>query len=167
MYSRRSLLKTTALFPVAAVAGCATAGQWLDPTLAQVVADVKTVAAGVQAILPNVASLAGISQDVVNTVTGIINDVVGVASQVAGAATEAAAKPLVQKLASYISALAAAVGAIPGLPPMVQMVIAAAEVLVPAIAQVLGIVGVQAAKPTMTVDQARGYLQIVARATGH
>jgi hypothetical protein len=80
---------------------------------------------------------------------------------VAGVYTEENARPIVEQVAGYVLALAGVVAAIPGLPPIVGTIIAAAQVLVPAIEKVLGIAGVSAPRGTaaLTPDQARTILR--------
>jgi len=163
---RRNLLKTTAYIPVGvavSLAGCASVSQFVDKNLASVVADVQTVAAGIKAILPQVANL-GVPTDVLSTVSGIVDDIESVALQVAGVYTESNAKPLVERLSALVVGLAGALAAVPGLPPIVLTIVAAAQVLVPAIEKVLGIVGVQAPKAgaQMSPDQARVVLRTYA-----
>lgn len=165
MISRRFLFSTVAPAAVlVSLSGCATIGQALDSTLASVVADVQTAVSGAGAILPYLAGL-NLPAAVTSTVQTVLADLQTVASSIAGVATQAAAQPLVQKLATYVGTLVATLlgAGVTGLPAIVTTILQALQVLIPAIAAAIGMVGVAAAAPTnMSVGSARAYLKLVA-----
>jgi hypothetical protein len=164
---RRNLLKTTAYIPVGvavSLAGCASVSQWVDSNLGQVVADANLVNSGVKYILTQFAGVVGLDQGAVTTITGIADDINAVVQTLAGTYTESNAKPLVERLATLLTSFATVAGTFVGLPPIVGMVLQAAEVLIPAIEKVLGIAGVSARlNASINPDQARVILKTLGK----
>jgi hypothetical protein len=162
---RRTLVLAAGLLPLGVLAGCGTVGRLVDANLAQVADDVQSIAAGAKAILPQLGAL-GVDAATLADVSGIVDDIQTAATAIATVYTEENARPIVEQVAGYVLTLANVVAAIPGVPPIVKTIIAAAQVLVPAIEKVLGIAGVAAPRGTapMTPDQARTILRAYGQA---
>lgn len=144
------------------VAACATQTPGTTPvatTPATVVSDVNTIAAALQAELPALSAIPGVN---VGSVSSAIADVQKAASAVTAAMALTSSQSSVNQIAADVSAL---VGAIPPgvLPPNVQTVITAAQVLLPVVELAVGLAAPAGATPTsMTADQARAVLKAAA-----
>lgn len=150
---RRSLLfGTTSFFGLAACAGT-------DQTVKIVATDVQLIANGLQGILPNLGTLAGLSPESLATIANALADLQQVASAIAQTSTTAEEKPLVQKVEAYVNTIVSILAAIPLIPPPISTVLQAAAILLPIIETAVGLVvqnppRVRGGTP-MTADQAR------------
>lgn len=156
-----------ALAGVTALTACGqgTTGQ---PTLAQVIADAQAIVTGLARALPIVAPL------LKPALAAQFGQLVTVAQQlVASLSTNLPTSTVAATLAQIVDAVSAAlaiVSGIPGLPPNVAILIAAASALLPVLAAFIGpllpqqapALAAKAARPaavTMTPDQARATLK--------
>lgn len=161
MLTRRELMATTALMPLAACAGTTPSA-----ALIQAIQDVQTIAAGLAGVLPGLGSIPGIPATVVGKAGSIISEIQAVAQQMAGVTTTAGAQGSVQQLETLLNTLVAAVAPFVAAVPVVGQVFAAAAVLLPVIEAAVGLIVKPAARleAALTPDQARLILQ--AAATG-
>lgn len=132
--TRRHLLLTTAIVPVAACAQFDAAVQKI-PGLAS---DADLIARGLQTILPTIETLTGLAGGAKAEVIKLIGLAQGAAGQIIGAAGAGTAD-MVRTIASAVSGIAGFVFGVPGLPVIVSTVVNAALALVPMIEQEVGI----------------------------
>jgi len=121
--SRRTLLATASLIPLAACAG-ATAD------LSQVITDVGLIASGLQGALPSLVGSAGAS--VIAQITGWIADLQPIAAAIGGVTTVAGAQPLVTQIETILNSIVS-LAATFTLPTPFGPALAAAAVLLPII----------------------------------
>ena len=158
--TRRALLRSTALVPVAAVVACA--GQTAAGLPAQLLSDVQTLASGVAGILPTLGAVAGIPAATVSQVGGDIAELQQAAGTLSGVATTTAAQPVVQQIEGYVNAIVGIAAPLLAATPA-GPILAAATVLLPVIEAAVGLVlppsappaAVAAAASQMTPAQAR------------
>ncbi len=164
--SRRALLSSTAMIPVAlAVDGCAalTAAVAIAPQVAGWIQTISSVASVVE---PLILGITGLGANVRATIAAAISDVQSVASGIASA-TSTTATGLVQKLSSGVGTLAGLLSGFSGLPAEVGSFIQNAVALVPAIEQAVGIVSPPPANrfermaATITPEQANANLRLI------
>jgi hypothetical protein len=142
-----------------ALAGC----QTTDQSIGTVVADVNSIAGAFAALLPQLASLTGMTPDVMGTVSQAIASLQAVATSLGTVTTVAAAQPLIRKVETYVNAVITALALVPLIPPPISTILQAAAVLLPVIEALVNMVVTQpAAVPrsvrilaSMTTDQAR------------
>lgn len=157
---RREFLTMTASVPLIGIlASCA--GKSPSSTLAQVITDVGTIAAGLAGVLPSLAKVTGISQETINNINVWIADLQKAGTAIVSATTVAAAQPIVQQVETDVNAIVAALSGLP-LPSAIETVVLAASILLPVIETAVGLAlppsaptARMAASSTMSVDQAR------------
>lgn len=152
--TRRQLLVSTALVPVAACAQLTNA----ITAVPAVASDVNRIAGALQKIEPTIEALTGLAGGAKATIEATISQVSALAGQIA-AASPTDVTGLVSQFAGGVAAIAGPLLGMPFLPAAVNIAINAALALVPTIEQVVGIVSApQAARVAMTPDQARAAL---------
>lgn len=149
------------LFVVAAplaLIGCQT---FTDQDVASAAQKAAILAQGARGLLSALVS-AGIRQltpDIIAKCDVAIVGMSNVATSLAGAATKAAALPLVDKLATYVSAVLSALSTVmPFLPAPLRLAITAMQVLLPFIQTLVGMFVPKAAPGTMTEGEATAIL---------
>lgn len=161
MMTRRVLLVSTALVPVAA---CAQLQPIIDklPGLAK---DAALIAQTVALILPTIRTLTGLSGGAWNEVNKLVAMVETTAGQIQSA-VGAALPQMVQTIGAAVAGLAGTLLGVPGLPTIVSTIIGAAGALLPALEQAVGIAPALATArrfaAVLTPDQARAQLQAIA-----
>lgn len=137
MLTRRALLRTSALVPVALAAGCAMPG---SPAagLASAIDDIKIIAGGLLGSLPGLSGL--LPSNVLSNVTSIINKLGQVASTISGAVSPSAAqspmKAFEDLLNTVIQKVTPFVAAVPG----IGEIFTAASVLLPVAEGAIGMI---------------------------
>lgn len=157
--TRRALLRSTALVPIAALAACN--GMSAAQIGQQVAGDVSLLGTGLAGALPGLVSLKVLTGADVSKVSGLVGQLTQLASGVSSALTQTAAQPVIQQIGGVLAQIAAVAG--PLLPPPWGTAIMAAQVLFPVIASAVGLISQAAplAGP-MTPDQARAALRAAA-----
>lgn len=161
--TRRGLLRTTALVPVAlAMEGCQS-GVLTSANLQKVIDDFNTIADGVAAILPTLGTINGIGSGTVALVGKIIAGVEKVAGAVSSTLTETAAAPLVTKLETGVGNVIAALKGV-SLPGIISTILRDAEMLLPVLKTAVGLVvpAQFAAASPLAVEAARARLKAAA-----
>lgn len=154
--SRRTLLGATCLVPVA---GCAALQTVSTP---QFVNDMNAIASALSTIMPDLATVTGISSSVVAKVTGLVTTAKTLAGQVAasvgsGASTVGA---LASNFGSVISGITGALGV--NVPGVWGTVLQAATSLLPLILSAAGVALAGPSAPAMQPTTARAILAAVA-----
>lgn len=165
--SRRAFMGVAASVSAAAMlAACAA----LDPNntpqqnLAQVVADVSSIATAFGKALPQIQAL-NLSEDIRARINASVANLQAVTVAVAAAATSTTAEqPLIQKVETDVNAVVDALAAIP-LPVPLSSIIQAATILLPIIEIAVGLVVPAQAKARagaipMSPDEARAVLRL-------
>ncbi len=166
--SRRALLRSTALIPVALVMdGCAaiTAAVAIAPTVAGWISTISSVASVVE---PLILGITGLGANVQATIATALADVKSAASGIASATT-LTATGLVQKLGSGMNTIATLLSGVGAIPAEVGSFITNGLALIPAIEQAVGITSASpppAARfarmaATISPDQANANLQLI------
>jgi phage-related protein len=153
--SRRSaLLVPVGIFFASLTQGCETVAK-----LPQYAQDVETVAAALNAILPAIQTLTGISASVVSKVTSAIATAQSLAAQIAAAAGSGASSvgALVSNFSGVFSTVASALGF--NVPGIVGTVLQAGSALLPIILSAAGI-ALAGPPPAMPAAEARAILMI-------
>lgn len=154
MNRRHFLASAGALAGIAALAGCATG----SPPLAQVVADVQTIASGLSGAIEKLPP-GIIPGGTPSVITAALADLQAVAASIGAADTAAAAQPLVQRVAVDVNVVVGALASLP-LPAPVSTAFQAAMVLLPVIEAAVGMMVPAGATPgAMTPAQARVVLR--------
>jgi hypothetical protein len=156
-FSRRALLRTTVLVPVAvAVTACGSTNG--GPSLSQLAQDVQTLAAGVGAILPLISNLSGISGSIMSTVQSALADINEVAAAVGAGGSTITVANLSTDVGTILKVLT---GSGVTVPSTVTTILQAAMALLPTILSAAGVAlsGLAAAAPTMSAEQARAALR--------
>lgn len=164
MNRRLFLAAALAAIPAAGtLGGCATVAQNIDSTLKRIVDDTDTLAKGLSALVPSLSSVAGLSSETQALISATVLNVQTVADQVGAVSSVASAKPLVEKIETYVNTIVGALAALgPALPTPVSTILQAASILLPIIEIAVGIaVPAAAAKPGLDADWARGYLKAI------
>lgn len=133
---KRCFIALAALVAVT-VSAC---GTTTNSNVATVAGYASTIAGGLKGALPTIASIAGINPATEATIATTVADLQVVAAQLQTAASASAAQPLVKQLEADINTVVAATATIQGLPPNVQLALQAAQVLLPPMEQVIGMV---------------------------
>lgn len=100
----------------------------------------SVIANGLAAAAPTVCQFAGMGSESCGHVTTAVADIKLVSTQLQAAASASAAQPLVGQLEADVNAIVAAAAQVKGLPDNVQLALQAAQVLLPPIEQVIGMV---------------------------
>lgn len=160
MLTRRALLRSTALIPVAVVLnGCGTniPGQVATVTGigAQVVADLQGLAPALQNAFPSIAK--ALSSDAGDKVQGYLSQLAGLAAGINASMPTTSAQPVVQQIAGVVQQIAGVAG--PLLPPPWGIAITAVSALLPVAMAAVGLLTAPQAGG-MTPAQARAALGI-------
>jgi len=166
MNRRQLFMRGTAIGAAAlALPGCTTLQNFFNKVtpaeVAQVVVNdlglIKNGAAGVLAALSAIGTLsAGTASTVSSDLTTVLNAV----GTVAAGTAASAAQPVVQQIEAMISAVISALQAVT-LPPVVQTILSAMQVLMPAIEAAVGIILPASLAPKAEdVNWARGVLAV-------
>lgn len=157
MIRRRAfLLSTTAAIPLGACAGFN-----VDKGIADLLAYGKALYNGAKSMWaqlqanPLTANL--ISADNRNTITVTGRAIGAVLEELSAAQSTAQAQPIVAKLGTYVRAVLSAFVTIPGLPPAVLALLAAAQIVLPVLESLVGI-GIATAQQVQDAVQARNAL---------
>lgn len=152
MLTRRALMRSTALIPVVAAAGCAGLAQAvvLAP---QIASYIQVIAEAAQAAAPFIEGLTNLSANVRSTINTALNDINSVAAGIASA-TSVTVGALVQKLGSGVGTLAGLLSGNALVPDVVNSFISSALALVPTVEQAVGISAAPAAPATPTARMA-------------
>lgn len=162
--TRRALLRSSALAPVALAVGCSQLSS-AAIALPAIAADFTTVADAVTSILPALSSIAGITTGTIATITGWIGTIEKAAGAVASAASNSAAQPLVTTLMNGVSGVIAALSGVK-LPSSVSTILADAQTLLPVITAAVGIISnIPLAADPAAVAAARSRLEMAAATT--
>ncbi len=148
VFSRRNLLRATAVLPIGYVVGCT--------QLATVVSDATTIANGLSAVLPSIETVVGIGTVAAAKINTIISSIQSAASALTSA-TAGTGALLAQQIAAGVGALTSAVSGF-ALPSWVMTVVQAAGTLVPLVLQVAGVALADAPTDPKAIDQARAVL---------
>jgi len=167
--TRRRLLATTALVPLAACGGGVTPNP--NPTpgpsgdLSVLIGEVSDLAAGlVDRLFPLLGTLAGLSTETAAKIREWAETIQALAGQVAGVLSVDGAKPLVQQIGPIALQIVGALAGVPGMPFEVSLLLSAVSVLVPVIMKMVGL-SLPRAMPRfagyreMTPEQARTVLR--------
>lgn len=159
MFTRRLLLTTA---PIAVLAGCSSVGKIISaaPTIAS---DAQLIADALEAILPTIRTLSGISQAVYDKVAAVVASIKSTASAIASSGTGSSAASLVSSLVTGVGAVIAALGGI-AMPSWVTVALDAAAALLPILKSAVGLATAPTAAlaPAMTPAEARRILAAVA-----
>lgn len=153
--NRRELLILLTGTPVA-LAGCAPA------QISQVVTDANAIANGLAGILPSIQTITGLAGGALNTVNNAISSIKNAASTLQ-TATGGVAVTAANAIQTGLAVISSALGSFK-VPSWVQIVLTAAQTVVPVIMSAVGaLTPLGATAPTgMTVAQARAILQAAA-----
>ena len=147
--TRRALLRTSALVPVAVVVACA--GQTVPQALQQAAQDAALLATGLAPVIPQLTGF--VSASTLATAQTALATLKGAATQLAGIPTTSGAVPVVQQIEQAVNAIlgiaAPLLAATPAGP-----ILTAASVLLPVIEAAVGMI-VPPAASNMSPDQAR------------
>jgi ABC-type transporter Mla subunit MlaD len=161
--TRRALLRTTAIVPLAVIAaGCST----IQTQLPQFVTDMNTIAAALQSVLPQIQTLTGLPAATLATIQSAITTAQNAAAQVAStiaAGTTTGINGLISGFGSAVSTVAGLIGG--NAPGFIGTLLTAVQTLLPAILSVAGIALAPPAMagPGMTPEMARGILRSAIR----
>lgn len=160
--SRRAALQRGLMLACApiALAGCATlTGRTAATIAAQVVSDAQTIATGLSGVLPALTALRTIPAATASSVSTLLSEAIGVAKSISSGMTASAAQPLVKQIEGDVNAAVQALAVLP-LPPSIESVLLAAQVLLPVVESAVGLaVPAGAVKGGMTPAQARAVLK--------
>ncbi len=167
--TRRRLLITTALVPLAACGGVVTPNP--NPTpgpsgdLSVLIGEVSDLTAGlVDKLLPLLGTVADLSPETAAKIRGGAATTQALAGQVAEVLSIDDAKPLVQQIGPIALQIVSALAGLPGMPLEVSLLLSAVSVLVPIITNMVGL-SLPRAMPRfagyreMTPEQARTVLR--------
>lgn len=159
MIARRLLLTTA---PIALLAGCANLGKIVDaaPTIAS---DAQLIADALEAILPTIKTLVGISQKTYDKIAAVVASIKSTASALASSSTASSAASLVSSLVSGVASVVAALGGV-AMPSWITVALDAAGALLPILEAAVGIAKAPTAAlaPAMPPAEARRILAAVA-----
>lgn len=145
----RRLLAVTAVAATALLAACGTA---TNSAVATAAGYASTIAGGLNGALPTIASITGINPSTVTQIRGYIAELQVAAGGLRTAASNSAAQPFVQQVETDVNSIVASLSTIPVcgsttaspsgacLPADVNLALQAAQVLLPPIEQVIGMV---------------------------
>lgn len=149
MIRRKLLAGVSAL----ALGGCASF------STGQIASDASNLAAGLQGMMAQLGQLAlNIPTTVMSAVGTAITSLQKAADAVAGVYTTASALPLVQQIAGYVNAVVAALSSVPGIPTAIQLILQAAQAILPIIEAAVGMVVTAVSATAMSPTQARQIL---------
>lgn len=155
--ARRALLGATVLAIPAMLLGCDSV-MTAQTVTSQSVADVDLIANALESVLPALQIVTGLDLAAVNTVTNDVKAIVATATGFVATVSEATGRTIVQQIISDFSALTQALSTIP-MPPQVETVLFAVQVLLPIIELSVGLaVSGLANAPGMTPEAARAVL---------
>lgn len=155
---RRLVLAGLAALPVAPLVGCVSGAPSVPPAA---LSDLNLIADALEALMPQLGLVSGLSAAAINTATQAITDLQAAADAVAAADTIAAARPIVARIASDVSAVIGALSAA-NLPEALTRALQAASVLLPIIEAAVGLAASAGAGiSTMTPAQARATLRTI------
>lgn len=147
--SRRALLRTTALIPVAVVMACA--GQSIPAVIQKAAQDASLIGSGLASVMPQLASIT--SAGTLAMAQSWLDKLNVAASQLATMPTTTAAQPVVQQIEQAVNAIVGVAAPLLAATPA-GPILTAATVLLPVIEVAVGLV-VAPAAGGMTADQAR------------
>lgn len=130
------------------VAACGTA---TNTQIATIAGYASTIAGGLKGALPTIAGVVGINPATETTIATAVGDLQVVAAQLQTAASASAAQPLVQQIETDVNTIVASAAKIQGLPSDVQLALEAAQVLLPPMEQVIGMVVPPSAAPAKAI----------------
>jgi hypothetical protein len=157
---RRQFLLFISVSPLVACAN-------FNNSLASVANDVALIAQGFTGVMPAIDSIPGIPIETIGVVHSAIADLQLRADQIKETASTTEAQPLVQQVEGAFNAIVTALAQIPGLPPVVQIALQAATILLPVIEAAVHLIvsprlNAQAAGAHLSTDQARALLRDLA-----
>jgi hypothetical protein len=149
-------LKLVPFVAAVAVAGMLTAcaGQNAAQVTQLAATDAQTLAAGLQAELPAIESVPGVSASTVSLVKVALSDLQTEAAALSTSLTTTEAQPVVQKIEADVNAVVQAASGLPGIPPAVTSVLQAADVVLPIIEESVGLITNVVGSPAMGPAQA-------------
>jgi|GEM_PF-2993651 hypothetical protein len=153
---RRTLIAACALTPLAACAGLTE-----QQIASRAVQDMQLVANGLNAAIPELATVTGIPVATLTNVSALFGKAVAAAQGVSASITATAAQSVVTQVVTYFNEAATMLSGLP-LPPAFSTTLTALKVLLPVVEVAVGLpVPVGAAPGGMTPDQARAVLAAV------
>jgi hypothetical protein len=165
--TRRQLLRTSALIPVAALAACGGLAPVVavvtDPAVGALLTALKPWIDGL-GVLPAWLTSAAVDPAVIAKVTGWIGQIVSIAGQVGGVTSIGGAVPLISSLAKIFGDVLAALPA-GTLPTNIAQLLAAAETYLPTILAIVGMFA-QRAPRFAQMSQQRALAILEAAAAG-
>lgn len=120
-----------------ALSSCTNGGTNAD--LVRVSTYANAIASGLKNVLPQLASVTGVSAGIMEKVSADVADIQAVAATLQTTSTANAAQPMVSRIEGDVSAVLGALAGIP-LPSPIGQVIAAVNVLLPVIETIVGVV---------------------------
>lgn len=156
--TRRSLLRTTAIVPIVALAACQGVGSAVQ-AVPQFVTDATTIATALQALLPSLTTITGFSASTLSQIQTWVSEAKNLASELSSAASAGGSvTSMVSNFGSVVGNVISSLTGSAGASSVVQTIISAASTLLPVILSAAGIAFAQAAPASMPVAQARAIL---------
>ena len=115
----------------------------LDSAIRDVADYAKAILNGLQSAWTQISALpviANLNDDVKQTIVTSYRGVYNLMDSLRAATTKAEAQPIVEKIATYAMAGLSALAGIPGLPPTITVLISAAQIVLPVLQSLVGLV---------------------------
>jgi hypothetical protein len=134
-----SILTGGALLAVTTGLAACTAAQ-VNNALVQAGTDAKLIGNGLLSVLPQLATVAGITPATLAAVQAAVTGIQTAATAIAAASSASAALPAVQSLEADFNAIIGALASVPLIPPPISTALQAASILLPIIEAAVGLV---------------------------
>jgi hypothetical protein len=138
-----------------------------NTTLDAIASDITDIAQGFLGVTPIIAAIPGLASSALASISDAVGNLQQIAEKVRQAVSTIAAQPLVQQVETNLNAIIAVLANVPALPPVIQVVLQAATILLPLIEAAVNLVipprlAARAAATHMSPDQARAVLRSLA-----